>query len=337
MTSSHRRFHLTVALSAAIIAPTARPAQLGAQGVAAASPATAAAVRLFQQGDYPAAKARLLEIARTTPGDAAAAFYLGRIYLSESNNDQSVAWLERAVRAEPRNSEYHTALGQAYASQARGANRFRQAMLAGKIKNEFVVAVNLDPDNVEARNGLMQFYLIAPRLMGGSIDRAREQAAEIRKRSALEGHIAAGAVFEKQNDRGKAQAEYESAVREFPDSTRGYYQLASFYRKTQQFDKAFALLDQLQARHPNEVETLYHIGSTGAQSGRNLDRAAEALRAYLEKPWMPPRPTPVSAHFRLGQVYEKQGDRERARKEYETTLALDPNYAGAKQALAALK
>lgn len=335
MISPIRGYQRALVLSLCIAAPASRT--VAQTGSVVQEPGVEAAVRLFDQGDYSAAKARLLEVTRGAPDNAAAAFYLGRIYLSEGSNDQSVAWLERAVRADPRNSKYHNALGQAYASQARTANRLRQAMLAGKIKDQFATAVSLDPDNIEARMGLMQFYLIAPGIMGGSVDRARDQAAEIRKRNPLEGLIAAAIILEKENDRDKAQTEYESAVREFPDSTRGYYQLAAFYRKTQQYDKAFALLDELQARHPNQIETLYHIGSTGAQSGRNLDRSAEALRTYLSKPWLPPRPTPVSAHFRLGQIYEKQGDRVRARKEYQTVLELDPNYMGAKEALAALK
>ena len=51
-------------------------------------------------------------------------------------------------------------------------------------------AVEIDPDSVEARFALMEYYLQAPALVGGDITKAKAQAEEIAKRNTAEGRKA---------------------------------------------------------------------------------------------------------------------------------------------------
>jgi hypothetical protein len=55
----------------------------------------------------------------------------------------------------------------------------KKASATNCIKKKFEQAVELNPENFDARMGLLQFYLMAPGIMGGSKDKAREQAGEI--------------------------------------------------------------------------------------------------------------------------------------------------------------
>jgi hypothetical protein len=56
---------------------------------------------------------------------------------------------------------------------------FRAMGMAGDIREAFQKAVELDPSNMDAQFGLMGYYLAAPAIAGGGIDKARDQARAI--------------------------------------------------------------------------------------------------------------------------------------------------------------
>ena len=62
--------------------------------------------------------------------------------------------------------------------------------LARKVKKQLETAVALNPDNLDARSDLLDYYLQAPPLVGGDAAKARAQAQEITKRNAEEGRKA---------------------------------------------------------------------------------------------------------------------------------------------------
>src|SRR3712207_458324 len=175
---------------------------------------------LFESGDYAAAKAALSGCGE--PRGAAACYYLGRIAVVEDRPEEAVRLLERAIKAAGDVADYHTWLGVALGLQARASGRFRQAMLASRAKGEFERAVQLDPRNVGAREGLVQFYSIAPGIAGGSMRRAREHAAAIGRVSAMRGYIATGTILEREKDVAGAEREYRAASAAAPDSAAPY-------------------------------------------------------------------------------------------------------------------
>lgn len=78
----------------------------------------------------------------------------------------------------------------AYANEGQKSGMFGAARYASKTKDEFEKAVALNPKYVEARFGLVQFYASAPGIMGGSYDKAFEQAKEIKAIDPIVGHRA---------------------------------------------------------------------------------------------------------------------------------------------------
>jgi tetratricopeptide (TPR) repeat protein len=327
--TAHPRVRRTVeaaALAAAVAAP------LGAQG----DPAAAGA-RLFESGRYAEARPQLAAVAKADPRNATAAFYLGRLELADGDGEDAARWLERATHAAPRNSSYYYWLGNAYARQAVRASRLKQARLAGRIRGAYERAVALDPDNLDARSGLLQYYLIAPGVMGGSVGKARDQAREIAARSPLRGRLAAGAIAERQKDEAAAEREYAAAVAAAPDSALGYTVLGDLYRRTRQYDRAFATFERMARALPDEAAPLYLTGRTSAVSGERLEEGAQALRRYIAAPRRPADPPLASAHFRLATIYEKQGRRDLARQAYEAALRLDPEQKEAREGLARVR
>src|ERR1043166_4641384 len=115
----------------------------------------------------------------------------GRAAMNRNDADAAAALFEKAVAQNPKSAEAHYLLGTAYGSQAQKASIFSQMSLAGKTKDEFDKAVELDPALIDARFGLVQFYEMAPGIAGRSFDKAFAQVAEIKKHDPLMAHRAA--------------------------------------------------------------------------------------------------------------------------------------------------
>ncbi len=305
--------------------------------LAAAADASAATCRLeegsalFEARKFAEARLALEPCAST---DAKANLYLGRASIAESDFEHAIPSLEKAVTLEPKSSDAHMWLGRAMAQKAQKANVFQQASLAPKIHRRFEEAVALDPASVEARLSLMDFYLLAPGIMGGSVAKAREQAGEIRRHDPLKGYLASGRIAEHEKQLDAAEAEYQKASREFPQKKDPYLWRANLAATQKQYGKGFDILENLLKIRPGDETVYFTIGRFGAQTGERMGRAEECLKRYLQHEPVKDEPALSSAHYQLGILLEKKGDRQAARREWQQALALDPNHSAAKEALA---
>jgi tetratricopeptide (TPR) repeat protein len=326
-----RARHLVVAL-AGIVTLVAAPVTASAQ--VAAGPQMRRAVALFERGDYAAAKVAL----SSDEGDAVAAYYLGRIAVVEDRLDDAVRAFERAIRADVRRAEYHAWLGIALGLQARDAGRLRQTQLASRAKGEFERAVALDPLSVSAREGLVQFYSVAPGILGGSGRRAREQAAEIARIDPMRGHLANGIIHERERDYFAAEREYAAAAVLAPDSAAPLLAMGGLYQRSGRWARAFAAYERVLALRglalPELLSARYQFGRTGALSGERLADSERALKQWLAEAPRGTSPRRVArTRARLGMVYAHQGRTALARAEFEAALKLNPRDADARAGL----
>jgi tetratricopeptide (TPR) repeat protein len=309
----------------------ASPGSAGAQ--ASAQDPVSRARELADGRQYAEARALLESHLRGSPDDAEAAHWLGRLLLVQDQADAAIPWLERAAKLNSRNAQYRLWLGNGYGQRAINANPLQQARLARRAKAEFEAAVGLDPAELEARWGLMQFHLMAPGIMGGDRRKAREHAEEIRRREPYRGVMAMIQVHSRDNDRAAVHAELERGMRLFPDSVMLRYILATTLERNGDVPAALDALEEVVRRDPAQTRALYQIGRLGAISGERLPRAEEALRAYLRQPPGPGSPSHANAQWRLGMVLERQGRLEDAVAAYRAAVALDPAHGEAPAAL----
>ena len=247
---------------------------------------------------------------------------------------------EKAIAAEPLVGEYHLWLGRAVGQQTLEANKLRQPFLARRVKSEFERAVELDSTLLDARDGLIQFYLQAPGFMGGSVEKAREQQREIAKRDPVRGHLAAASIHWHDKDTVATERAFRAAALAAPDSVVVAIQLSQRQQAWGRTAAAFATLDEFLARHPTDIAARYQVGRLAAISGQHLPRGERLLRELAAAPaWnaVSFRPSKALVQYRLGMVLDKQGKKPEARAAYQSAIALDPDLKLAKDALAALK
>ena len=261
------------------------------------------ALGLYQAKRYPDARAAFEAITARDARNAEARYYLGVLAQKRNDTDEAVRRLEEATALDPTKSAYFTELGGAYGTAAGHAGLFAKVGFAQKCQAALARAVELDPNNLEARNGLVSFYRSAPTFVGGGMSKAYAEAEEIRRRNPIVGASVLGQL----------------------------------YLAEQKFEPAFTLYEETLKTAPDHYLLLYAIGRAAAQTGLHLDRGEEVLHRCLALKPGPGEPGHAPVQWRLGNIAEKRGDTPAARAAYAAALKEDPDFTQARDALAKLK
>lgn len=273
----------------------------------------------------------VLPLAAQTPDPA---IEQAKALLGTGQAEKAVAVLEKAVAEKPNNAVRHYWLATAYGTYAESAGMFKMMSLAGKARESFEKAVKLDPGFLDARFALIELNLLMPAVMGGDVNKAREHAAEIKKRDLSAGHHAFALVAASKKDFKTAHAEYAASVRADPNSPKPHYWYGVFLMLHEKNYKASA--EQFEAAlriDPEYMPALFQIGHVAALSGANLPRGEEGLKKYLGHKPAGGDPPVFRAHYWLGRVYEKLGRKAEARAQFQASLRLRPGNKDAREAL----
>ncbi|HEX8693052.1 MAG TPA: S41 family peptidase [Longimicrobium sp.] len=177
---------------------------------------------------------------------------------------------------------------------------------------------------------------VAPHVAVPSADALGAVGERIRGEHPYAGALLRAAAGVETRRWSEAERWYLEARRLEPDSAAPAHGLGRAYQEQAKWEEAFAVYEGLLARNPGEVGALYQVGRTAALSGRRLERGEQALRAYLQRPHRPGQPSLAGAHWRLGMILERRGERDQARREYETASRLEPQNAEIRASLRAL-
>lgn len=265
------------------------------------------------------------------PNDAGANNLLCRAYFMLEEWDRGIPACERARNLDPQNSLYHLWLGRIYGEKADRAGLFSAAGLAKKVRTSFERAVALDPQSWEARTDLAEFYLEAPGIVGGGKDKAREQIDAITPLNPGMADWVAARIAEKNKDAAAAEREYRAAITATNSGARAWLDLAIFLRHANRLDEMDQAVQKLESAPVDRAESVMDGASVLLHAGRDYPLAVRLLHRYLAAP-VEEGPA-FKAHDLLGQLLERQGDRQAAAAEYRAALALAHSYKRAQEDL----
>jgi predicted Zn-dependent protease len=188
-----------------------------------------------------------------------------------------------------------------FASDEADANRRNTAILA-----IWQSAVSARPGSYDARAALAAAYLDA---------------------SPPESHDA--------NSLGAAEAEAKRALALDPTRVDAYTVLAVVFTRAGRWDDLTALLKQARDRVPDDCSPQYRaaVAILAGNQNQQLQRAEQLLRDYLAQPPEGRQPSHAGAHWRLGQVLERQGRKAEAVREFQIAVQQDGSLEQAKKDL----
>ena len=252
------------------------------------NPDLSRAEELYQKTEYGRAIDVLQALDRR---DAATYALLGKACFMQGQYKEAVANLEKAAAEDSLNSDYYDWLGRAYGRLAEGS-RFLSALgYARKTVHAFERAVELGPSNLDALSDVFEYYVEAPGMVGGGIDKAERIASRIKALDSAEYHWACARLAEKRKDFAGAESEYRAALLAAPKQVGRTLDLAAFLSSRGRYGESEALFRAAEERNPNSPKVLYARAAAYIQSKRGLDEAEVLLQRYLASQTTPDDPT----------------------------------------------
>jgi tetratricopeptide (TPR) repeat protein len=280
-----------------------------------------------------AARALLLAFALLPAAVLADARTQGEALLRAGRFEEAAEQFEKAVAQSPKDAEAHSLLAQAYGAQAGAGGMITKMRLAGRIRDHFERAVTLAPEEIRYREALLEFYLQAPSAVGGGLDKAQAEAAQIAKRDRVRGLLASGRIARLDGDAELALSKYRQAATEQPGDAGVVLRLVIFLQELKRWPEAFERLDALVARDASAGAAWYQLGRTAVLSNSRHADGESALKRFISMPRGENSPPPEAAHWRLGMLYEQMGRNADAKQQYRQALQRNPQHKESKAAL----
>jgi tetratricopeptide (TPR) repeat protein len=132
--------------------------------------------------------------------------------LEAKDSKGAIKLYEEAIKADPANAQLQTDYARALSVRINEVNFMAKGMIAGKMLKAYNTSVELNPDHIEGWIGLSRYYLNAPPIAGGSLEKATTYAHEVKKRLAWLGEVELGLITEKGGDKEAAATHFRAAL-----------------------------------------------------------------------------------------------------------------------------
>lgn len=317
--------------------------------------------KLIEAGHWKRARALVEERLREAPEDANATFFWSQIRNAFGDHTTILELAQKAVRLDGSVARYHRQLAEVYGVMALRANLFQQVLMARRFSKELSVALDLDAHDVQARRDLLEFYLVAPGVVGGDAKKAETVAAQIAAIDAPEGFMAKARIAEFHKDLKQTEDLLREAAEASPPSYRARVARARFYLALDHRDaaaaeaqgraalamdsgrvEAYCILAEIYAGEanwvaleailssatsavPDDRAPSYYAAERLLADHREPARAERYLSLYLGQEPEGNEPTASQAHWKLGLALRAQGQEANAIREWKTALRLDPD------------
>jgi tetratricopeptide (TPR) repeat protein len=251
------------------------------------APELVRARELYQRTSYEEALGWLAGMSRQT---ASGYILIGKCQYMKGEFKKASEALEQAVGLAPASSEAYLWLGRAYGRRAETASIFTAPGLATKARASFEKAVALEPRNTEAVSDLFEYYLEAPGLLGGGMERAQALAEKTKEADSADYHYRLALIADKRKEYRDAEQQLRRSVDLAPREVGRFIELAKFLAKSGQFEKSDAAFHQAEQMAPKDPKVMFERAKAYIRAKRNLAVARELLVRYLSTPLTPDDP-----------------------------------------------
>jgi tetratricopeptide (TPR) repeat protein len=245
------------------------------------------ATALFNATDFPAA---LQFLASANLNSPAAHELAGRCRYMLGDFKLAVQHFEKAVAAGPGRSMSYLWLARAWGRRAETSNPLMAPVYASRARHNFETAVQLDPRNAEAVNDLFSYYVDAPGLLGGGLDKAEKLLDSIRSHDPAEYHYALAVLAERRKLFDAAESQWRRAAELAPRQVGRLVDLARFLARRNKWNESEKVFAQAEKLNPSSPTLLFTRAQVYVESKRNLDTARALLEKYLTLPLSPDDP-----------------------------------------------
>lgn len=260
---------------------------------------------------------------------------LCRAFYSEMVADEAVIECEAALSTLGDSSAAQDWMGRAYGLKASNAGPIEGYKLAKHVKTAFEAAVRLDPQSSDAAGDLGEFYIEAPGIVGGGVEKAEALADSVQAQMPQVAHRIRGLVAQHEKDYVTAEKEFRAAVGVAgrPDA---WSDLALFYAQRKDEDKTVDAVRHCLAVDKANDAAIVDAATILELVHREPQLAQKTLRTYLDKGLKSDAQPAFRVHTELGKLLKESGDTAGARDEFSKALALASGYAPAKKAMQTL-
>jgi tetratricopeptide (TPR) repeat protein len=232
---------------------------------------------LYNRTEYTAA----IAVLNQSHPDAANQELLGQCYFMLGEFRKATDALERAASLDPGDSMIQTWLGRAWGRRAETSFAFAAFGHATKTREAFEKALELNPGNTEALGDLFDFYIDAPGMVGGGMEKARSLLPQFARYDPVGGYLAEARIDEKKKQFASAEAGFRRAVEAAPQKAGLHIALAQFLSRLGRYDESEMVFRQAAGLEPDSPRLLFARADAYIKAQRNADQARDLLKKYL--------------------------------------------------------
>ena len=266
--------------------------------------------RLTKARNFQEAQVILERNLKATPNNAEALALMGELQLVTRNPEKAAEFADRAIAVDGGKARYHLLRGNALGMLAQQVNFMRAMTMTGDIRGAFEKAVELEPRNRKARFALFSYFLVAPSVAGGGLDKALVFAEQTVALDAAIGHQMKGQILQKQKNAAAALTEFRLALAADPrlpsiNNIMGYLAL-----EMKQVDVALEHFHKQVDIEPENANSFDSLADGWMAKGKPDEAVTAYRKALALNPLFP------SSLLGLGKALEQVGRQQEAIAHY---------------------